>query len=1334
MEGLRRPDMLSFEGNTAENWRVFETEYDIYIAAGHADKSNKVKAMMLLNLAGPEAIEKSRAFTYLPRRANPEGGAELPAETRDDPEVLKRKFSELCNPITNVILERHKFNSRYQGETEPFSQFYTDLRNKANQCTYGDLTDELLRDRIVAGVYDNSLRRQLLKTADLTLVKAVQLCQINEAAESDMAAFKPNVGTSSTVDAVRPKPNSRLPSKYRSSGSFNCTRCGGNHAYKDPCPAKGKRCNKCKKLNHFASMCRTNVNNVDEVEEQNPTEPDGLLIETVTCEQRSRAQANITVCMPNNQTKNLQVKIDTGAKVNVISKATVLQYVDENNLDKAARKTLIGFGGNETQSLGSVNLECTKDNIQHNLCFQVVPRCDNTLLGLADCTKLGFVTLSEDVHEVDEMSPTISMPESVLEEYYDLFDDDLGTLPVKYKITVNEDVEPVIRPVRSVPIALKPKVKQALDKMVERGIITPVTEPTEWVSALVVTKKKNCDDIRICIDPGDLNRAIKRPHHPLKTIEQIAAEIPKAKYFTVVDAREAFYHIPLESRSSYLTTFGTPFGRYRYLRMPMGLCSSSDVYQRAIEQLLEGLPCHVIMDDILITGSTEPEHDKNLHSVLERLREINLKLSARKCVYKKSEVLYIGHVLSEQGLKPDPAKVKAITEMKTPDDKQELLRFLGMTKYLSKFIPDLSEITSALNQLLKKGVEWLWTETHTEAFETIKTKIASATTLTYYDVKKPVTLTCDASKAGLGAACLQADKVVSFASRAMTDTETRYSQIEKEMLAVVFACSRFQDYIIGNRQVTVETDHQPLVSIFRKPLNSAPARLQRMLLQLQRYDLTLIYKKGKDLIIADTLSRAYLPESEVSEMELDDTQVISAVSITESKLEELQRASANDLTNGKLMELSNKGWPKTDSSLAPELRHYFPFRDELGLDDGVMYRGQRIIVPEILRQQYLSLLHQGHIGIEGTRRRAREILYWPSMNADIETLITTCEICQTVRNHQPKTEVNNYPVPSRPFSVVATDIFEWKNKSYLVTADSYSGWIEVDLLPTTSSTMVINKLKPHFARFGSPVQLISDNGPQYVSKEFKMFTNSWDIEHITSAPTHSRSNGLAERAVQTIKKLMEKTHREGGDFYLALLNLRNTPRDTIGSPAQRNLNRRTRPPMPMAESLLRPELVDGEKVQHALSEKRTSKALQSSQHTKQLPALQPGDTVRMEHKKGYGKLAQVISHGPTDTSYNIQDSNGSVYRRTRQHLLKVSTPSTGASDYLTPTQTESNTSGDSTSSSAIKQAITPPAINQEQDRATSTTRPPTTTSSGRVVRHPGDAPNNPYVYYGKRRM
>ena len=282
---------------------------------------------------------------------------------------------------------------------------------------------------------------------------------------------------------------------------------------------------------------------------------------------------------------------------------------------------------------------------------------------------------------------------------------------------------------------------------------------------------------------------------------------------------------------------------------------------------LEGVETDV--DDILVWGSTIQEHDERLMKTLKRCEEINLTLNRDKCEFRVKEVIYIGHKLTAEGVKPDEQKVEAIKRMPPPEDKKGIERLLGIVNYLARFVPNMSTITKPIRELLRGDVEFQWGESQEKAFQEVKDVLTKAPILAYYDVRKPVKVTCDASKCGLGAALLQDDKPVAFASRALTDAETRYAQIEKELLAVVFAFEKFNQYTYG-RCVEVETDHKPLVSIVKKSLTSAPPRLQRMLLRLQRYEIKMMYKPGNEMIIADTLSRAYLTDKDTNKNQMND--------------------------------------------------------------------------------------------------------------------------------------------------------------------------------------------------------------------------------------------------------------------------------------------------------------------------------------------------------------------------------------------------------------------------------------------------------------------------------
>ena len=297
--------------------------------------------------------------------------------------------------------------------------------------------------------------------------------------------------------------------------------------------------------------------------------------------------------------------------------------------------------------------------------------------------------------------------------------------------------------------------------------------------------------------------------------------------------------------------------------MPFGIKSAQEVFQKRMSQSfgdLEGVETDV--DDILVWGTTKEEHDKRLKRILRRCQEINLTLNESKCVFGTTEVVYIGNKLTAQGVKPDESKVDAINKMPQSTCQKDAERLLGMVNYFAKFIPNMSLITNPIQKVMKSDVEFEWGSQQEAAFQQIKEILTAAPVLEYYDVKRLVTITCDASRSGLGAVLLQNGKPVTYTSRALTNAETRYAQIEKELLAVVVRFERFNQYTYA-RNVEVEADHKPLEAITKKPLSMASPRLQRMLLRLQRYDFTVKYKPGKEMVLADTLPRAYIQKIKI---------------------------------------------------------------------------------------------------------------------------------------------------------------------------------------------------------------------------------------------------------------------------------------------------------------------------------------------------------------------------------------------------------------------------------------------------------------------------------------
>ena len=538
----------------------------------------------------------------------------------------------------------------------------------------------------------------------------------------------------------------------------------------------------------------------------------------------------------------------------------------------------------------------------------------------------------------------------------------------------------------------------------------------------------------------------------------------------------------------------------------------------------------------------------------------------------QTSVAFLGHLVTAEGLKPDPEKDRAIDDMTQPTDVEGVQRINGFVNYLAKFLPKLSDVTEPIRQLTKKDVPWNWSESQENAFQKMKSLVKKAPVLAYFDNEETVHIQCDASERGLGAALLQNGKPVSFASRALTDTETRHAQIEKELLAIVFSREKFSGDF--GRTEHVQSDHKPLESILKKPLYRAPKRLQAMMMRLQRYDLIISYVSGKLLYLADTLSRAFSPDGNTvsAQSNLERVCMIQSLSMTEHGILEIKKATESDDEMKLLKSIIINGWPDDKLQLPPEVLPYFSIRDELSVQDGIIFRVERAVIPAELRNVFKEKIHSSHLGIEGCLRRARAAIYWPNMNADIKDYISKCSVCRSTSVCQGKETMMPHDIPERPWEKVGVDLFSLNNRDYLITVDYCSNFWKVDNLSSTESISVIRKLKAHFARYGIPDVVMSDNGPQFSLERFAKFAETWEFQHDTSSPGHSQSNGKAESAVKTAKKLMKRAELSKSEIYLSFLDHSNTPNDSGYSPAQCLMNRRTKTLLPVTSNLLKNEI------------------------------------------------------------------------------------------------------------------------------------------------------------------
>ena len=376
---------------------------------------------------------------------------------------------------------------------------------------------------------------------------------------------------------------------------------------------------------------------------------------------------------------------------------------------------------------------------------------------------------------------------------------------------------------------------------------------------------------------------------------------------------------------------------------------------------------------------------------------------------------------------------------------------------------------------------------------------------------------CDASKAGLGAVLLQKGQPVAFGSRSLTPTEQDYSQMEKEALAILYGCQHFEQYIYG-RRITVQTDHKPLETIFKKSLQKAPKRLQGIMLNTLPYNAKPVYVPGKYMYIADILSRDTAEvKQEAKDVEYDKVWKIhdqiekivqcEDLCLNVKIMEQIRTKSAEDETLLKLKRYIQHGWPDDKSKLDSDVHIYFNFRDELSEENSLIFIGGQIIVPRILREEIMRRIHSDHSGLESNMRRAKDTVFWPFMRNEVRSMVENCETCNKYKIKQQRETLMQDVLPTRPWEKVGMDLFQWNNKNFLIISDYFSNYFEMNQLTNISCKQVISYSKAHFARYGIPEIVVSDQGTQFMSSEFKDFSTKWEFEHRLSSPYHHQAKG-----------------------------------------------------------------------------------------------------------------------------------------------------------------------------------------------------------------------------------
>ncbi len=748
--------------NLHDSWRKFKQHAELIFGGPLQSKSEDAKVNYLLIWIG----EKGRAVynTWT-----------LTTDESKKLDTYYAKFEAHVKPKNNTVFARYKFQNRKQEPQETFDQFVTDLKLLVIDCEY-DKPDEMTRDRLICGITSDKAREKLLNEgSELKLDNAIDIVHAYEVSQTQLRTIS---GAQASMQKITHSQSRHIK---------NCHFCGRDHA-RGRCPAWGHKCDRCGQLNHWKVQCATTSkyansrrdksskqqtrgrskarptreHNVRHVASDSESDGESLSIKTII---RSIHSEQLEVALKVRDKKaKLTAQVDTGAEANILPTRCFKQLFPEDatladlswspNLTESNNR-LLTYDGTYIPHYGVCKLTCSPNRKEwYGLRFYVCETTGPIIVGLKDSRAMNLITVSPQVDiSVSVIQGTnsnyVQDIKDLITQYPDRFTGQ-GHFRGQAQLKLKPDAAPVVHAPRRCPIHLKQDIEKSLLDMEQKGIIEkiPQGQPTEWLSSLAYARKAS-GKLRVCLDPRDLNASLQRTHHRAMTVEEVTHKLSGAKVFSKLDAKDGYWSIELDFESSLLTSFSSPSSnqRYKFKRLPFGLCVAQDLFQEAMDAITRDLQGVIsIADDICVYGKDNEEHDTNLHNLMAQARSHGLVFNPDKCSIKVPEITFFGAVYSKDGVRPDPARTREIQGLPAPFNKQKVMSFLGMVQYLAPHIPHLSDLTAPLRELTKKDTEFIWTQTHQAAFDRIKKTIAEASTLSYFNPDYATTIQVDASK------------------------------------------------------------------------------------------------------------------------------------------------------------------------------------------------------------------------------------------------------------------------------------------------------------------------------------------------------------------------------------------------------------------------------------------------------------------------------------------------------------------------------------------------------------------------------------------------------------